>query len=72
MTAKRSEFTSWDTNGDTRGFGIPEQVPIEFSQDIAPEDESLENLDLDAFPSQISKHWEMCTFSADFPELDRL
>ena len=69
MTAKRSEITKIV---DIRGFGIPEQVPIEFSQDVAPEDDLLENLDLDAFPSQISEPWEMCTFNPYFPELDRL
>ena len=38
MTAKRSEITKIV---DIRGFGIPEQVPIEFNQDVAPEDELL-------------------------------
>ena len=41
---------------DIGGFGIPEQVPIEFSQDIAPEDDLLENSDLDVFSSQVSDH----------------
>jgi len=45
---------------------------IEFSQDIAPEDELLENSDLDVFPSQVSEPWESCTFNPDFPQLDRL
>ena len=44
MTAKRSEITKIV---DIRGLGIPEEVPIEFSQDVAPEDELLENSDLD-------------------------
>ena len=61
MTAKRSQITKIV---DIRGFGIP----IEFSQDLAPEDELLENSDLDAYPSQVSEHWEMCTFNPnEFP-----
>ena len=36
---------------DIRGFGIPEQVSIEFNQDMAPKDDLLENSDLDAYPS---------------------
>jgi hypothetical protein len=51
-------------------FGIPEEVPIEFSQDIAPEDELLENWDLDAFPSQVSEPCESCTFNLEFPDLE--
>ena len=47
MTAKRSQITEIM---DIRGFGIPEQVPIEFSQDIAPEDDLLGNSDLGVFP----------------------
>ena len=39
MTAKRDQITE---NVDIRGFGIPEKVPFEFSQDIAPEDDLLE------------------------------
>ena len=40
-------FLSWSFRGiteivDIRGFGIPEQVPIKFGQDIAPEDKLLE------------------------------
>ena len=45
------------------------QVSIEFSQDIAPEDDLLENSDLDVFPSQVSEPWESCTFNPDFPDL---
>ena len=67
MTAKRDQITEIV---DIRGFGIPEQVPIEFSQDIAPEDDLLENLDV--FPSQVSEPWESCTFNPDFPQLERL
>ena len=52
MTAKRDQITEIV---DIRGFGIPEQVPIEFSQDIASEDDLLENSDLDVFPSQVSE-----------------
>ena len=55
---------------DIRGFGIPEQVPFEFSQDV-PEDDLLENSDLDAYPSQVSEPWELCTFNPEFAELDR-
>ena len=69
MTAKRSQITEIV---DIRGFGIPEQVPIEFSQDIAPEDDLLENSDLDVFPSQVSEPWEFCTFNPEFPQLERL
>jgi len=47
MTAKRDQITGIV---DIRGFGIPEQVPIEFSQDIAPEDDLLGNSDLGVFP----------------------
>ena len=47
MTAKRREITKMDI----RGFGIPEQVPIEFNQDMAPKDDLLKNSDLDACPS---------------------
>ena len=50
MTAKRSQITKIVDNW---GFGIPEEVPIEFSPDIAPEDDLLENSDLDVFPSQV-------------------
>ena len=42
MTAKRSEITKIL---DIRGFRILEEVPIEFSQDVAPDDELLENSD---------------------------
>ena len=35
MTAERDQITEIV---DIRGFGIPEEVPIEFSQDIVPED----------------------------------
>ena len=35
MTAKRNQITKIV---DIRGFGIPEEVPIEFSQDISPQD----------------------------------
>jgi len=48
MTAKRSEITKIV---DIRGFGMSEEVPIEVNQDVAPEDELLENSDLDACPS---------------------
>ena len=51
MTAKHSEITKIM---DMRGFGIPEEVPIEFSQDVVPEDELFENSDLDAYLNQIS------------------
>ena len=47
MNAKRSQITKIV---DIRGFGIPEQVPIAFSQDIAPEDDLLGNSDLGVFP----------------------
>ena len=67
MTAKRDQITKIV---DTRGFGIPEQVHIEFSQDIAPEDDLLENSDLDVFPSQVSEPWESCIFNPDFPDFD--
>ena len=30
--------------------------PVEFNQDVAPEDDLLENSNLDAYPSQISDH----------------
>ena len=43
MTAKRSEITKIVY---IRGFGIPEEVPIDFNQDVSPEDELLENSDL--------------------------
>ena len=66
MTAKRDQITKIV---DIRGFGMPEEVLIEFSQDIAPEDDLLENSDLDVFPSQVSEPWELCTFN---PELERL
>ena len=69
MTEKRDQITEIV---DIRGFGIPEQVPIEFSQDIAPEDDLLENSDLDVFPSQVSEPWELCTFNPEFPQLERL
>ena len=52
MTAKRSEITK---TVDIRGFGIPEQVPIEFNQDVAPDHELLENSNLDGTPSQVSE-----------------
>jgi len=52
MTAKRSEITKIV---DIRGFEIPEQVPIEFNLDIAPEDDLWENSDLDTYPSQVSE-----------------
>ena len=55
---------------DIRGFGIPEQVPVEFNEEVAPEDELLENSDLDAYPS-VSEPWESCTFNPEFPELKR-
>ena len=57
---------------DIIGFGIPEEVPIEFSQDVAPEDELLENSDLDAYPNQVSEPWKICTFNPNFLILDRL
>ena len=69
MTTKRRELTKIV---DIRGFGVPEEVPIKFSQDVAPEDKLLENLDLNAYPSQVSEPWEMCTFNPNFPELGRL
>ena len=47
MTAKRSEITKIVY---IRGFRIPEEVPIEFTQDVGHEDELLENSDLDASP----------------------
>ena len=43
MTAKSNQITK---NVHIRGFGILEEVPIEFSQDIAPEDELLEISDM--------------------------
>ena len=43
MTTKRRELTKIV---DIRGFGVPEEVPIKFSQDVAPEDEFLGNSDL--------------------------
>jgi len=48
---------------DTQGFGMPEEVPIEFNHDVAPEDELLENSDLipDTYPSQVSH--EVCVKS---------
>jgi len=46
MMAKRDQITEIV---HIRGFGIPQQVPIEFSQDIAPEDDLLKNSDLDVF-----------------------
>ena len=68
MTAKR-EITKIV---DIWSFEIPEQVPIEFNQDVAPEDDLLENSDFDAYPSQVSEPWELCTFNPKFPELERL
>ena len=69
MPAKRSEITEI---ADIRGFGMPEEVPIEFSEDVPPKDDLLENSDYDAHPSQVSEPWEMCTFNPEFPELERL
>ena len=69
MTAKRNQITKIV---DIRDFGIPEEVPIEFNQEIASEDELLENSDLDTFPSQVSEPWELCTFNPEFPELECL
>ena len=69
MTAKRSKITKIV---DIRGFGIQIEVPIEFSQNVAPKDELLENSNSDAYPSQVSEPWEMCTFNHKFPELERL
>jgi len=63
MTAKRSEITK---TVDIRGFGIPEQVPIEFNQDVAPEDELLENLDLNADSSQVSEPWNCALLISEF------
>ena len=54
-----------------RGFGIG-KVPIEFSEDIAPEGNLLENSDLDVFPCQVSEPWELCTFNPEIPPLERL
>jgi len=55
------------------GFGKSEQVPVDFSQAVAPEDELLKNSNLYAYSlSQASEPWEMCTFNPNFPELGRL
>ena len=69
MAAQRSEITKIV---DIWGFGIPDQVPIEFDQNVAPEDDLLANSDIDAYLSQISEPWELCTFDPQFPELERL
>jgi len=69
MTAKRDQITKIV---DIQNFGVPEEVSIEFKQNIAPENEWLENSDLDAFPSQVSEPWELCTYNPKFPELERL
>ena len=64
MTAKRSEITKIVY---IRGFRIPEEVPIEFTQDVGL------NWKIQTWmphPSQVSKPWEMCTFNPNFPELD--
>ena len=66
MTAQRREITKIV---DIRRFGIPEEVPVEFSQDVAPEDKLLENSDLDAYPNQVSV---TCTCHPEFPESERL
>ena len=47
MTAKRDQITEIV---DIRGFGIPEQVPVELSQDIAPEIDLLENSEFVVIP----------------------
>ena len=49
MTAKRSEITKI---ADIRVFGMDEEVPVEFSQDVTPE--LLENSDLYTYISQSS------------------
>ena len=49
---------------------MPEEISIEFSQDVAQGDELLENSD--AFLSQVCEPLEMCTFNPNFPELDQL
>ena len=69
MTAKCSQITKIV---DIRGFRISEEFHIEFSQDIAMEDDLLENSDLDVFPSQVSEPWESCTFNPNFSDLERL
>ena len=57
---------------DIQGFGINEEVPIELSQDVSPEDELLKNSDLGCISQSSVRTVEMCTFNPNFPELDCL
>ena len=50
MTLKRCEISKIV---DIRGFGIPDEVPIVFNQDVAAEDEIFENSDLDTYPNKV-------------------
>ena len=52
--------------------GLTMENPIEFGQDLAPEDDLLECSNIGVFPDLNSEAWESCTFNPDFPDLDRL
>ena len=46
--------------------------PIEFGQDLTPEDDLLKCSNIGVFPDLKLEAWESCTFNPDFPDLDRL
>jgi len=57
-------------NSTIRGLTI--ENPIDFGQDLAPEDELLECSNIGMFTDLKLEALECCTFNPDFPDLDRL
>jgi hypothetical protein len=45
---------------------------LKTERDNAPEDQLLQDSELEVFPERSEENWEMCHFSADFPHLERL
>ena len=57
---------------DAKIRGLTYENPIEFGQDLAPEDDLLENSTIEVFPGLNLEPWESCHFNPDFPDLNRL
>ena len=57
---------------DAKIRGLTYENPIEFGQDLAPEEDLLKNSTIGCFPDLNLEPWESCHFNPEFPVLSRL
>jgi len=57
---------------DAKIRGLTYENPIEFGQNLAPEDDLLENFTIGCFPDLNLEPWESCHFNPDFSDFGRL